>query len=338
MIKNILHKISLFLERAADMIWRRNRTGQVIEPYYGYSTPDEIVLRGRVLAASAQRIAQADQSWFTNLRQMVGLFLTSEVADVEVRASDVTAKTDEEGYFTIRLPRPKGSGWIEVPAHLEDQPETAVTCPVRISPEDAQFLVASDIDDTMLKTGAYSVLKNLWTSLTGNALTRVIFPDAIVLMNALAQNGRNPIFYVSSSPWNFHKFLSDVFAHAGLVRGPKFLRDLGLSESQFITGTHGDHKSSAIDTILASNPSLPAILIGDTGQHDAMIYLSAIRRHPGRIKTVILREPGPGPNTEGKQAMAEIEAEGVQLLHGVNFKGMVDQIDLADPSQDRERS
>lgn len=67
------------------------------------------------------------------------------------------------------------------------------------------------------------------------------------------------------------------------------LRDLGLSETQFITSGHGDHKGRSIDRLMAANPDLPVILIGDTGQKDAEIYLAARRRHPCRVRAVLLR-------------------------------------------------
>jgi len=99
----------------------------------------------------------------------------------------------------------------------------------------AEFGIISDIDDTLIKTEAWSLSRNLWNSLTGNAHSRYVFPDAIELIQTLHKQ-INPVFYVSSSPWNLHGFLTEIFDRAGLVRGPKFLRILGISESKFITG------------------------------------------------------------------------------------------------------
>lgn len=140
-------------------------------------------------------------------------------------------------------------------------------------------------------------------------------------MNDLSRDGKNPVYYVSSSPWNLYHFLVSVFARSGLVKGPMFLRDLGLSETQFITGTHGDHKGSSLDVVLAAHPTLQAVLVGDTGQHDAHVYRDAVLRHAGRIKAVVLREPGPGPDHSSLVAMAEIERAGVALYHAATFDG-----------------
>ncbi|APE45015.1 hypothetical protein BOO69_17560 [Sulfitobacter alexandrii] len=319
MIGRKLHRLALVAERAVDRLRGPRNRRRVIDPYAGYATPEHLVVRGRVLTGLRRNQPEADQSAWINFRQMVSLFLTSEVAGVEVKARGVTTLSDEEGYFTLLLPRGEESGWVEVTVDITGHEATA-TCPVLIAHPDAAYGVISDIDDTMLRTGAYSLPRNLWTSLTGNALTREVFEDAPPFMAALSDGERNPVYYVSSSPWNLHHFLRRIFAAAGLVEGPKFLRDFGLGETQFITGTHGDHKGASIDVILAANPALSFILVGDTGQHDAIVYRDAVARHSGRIRAVVLREPGQGPGPEDLAAMQEISLR-VPLLHGRTFDG-----------------
>lgn len=322
MLKDKLHRIAWSAEKATDRYKSRRTDRRIIEPYLGYATPEHLVVRGRVLTALRRNKPKPDQSRWTNFKQMFALFLTSEVSNVEVRARDVDARSNEEGYFTILLPRDGQQGWVDVEVHLPNA-EVSTICPVMVASQAATFAVISDIDDTVLQTGAYSLVRNLWTSLTGNVNTRQVFPDAVTFMRAMSEGGRNPIYYVSSSPWNLHHFLKTIFAKANLVSGPKFLRDLGLSKTKFITGSHGDHKGSSIDTLLAANPGLRYVLVGDTGQHDAFVYRDAIQRHPGRIAAVVLREPGPGPDAESQAAMAEIEAAGVALFHGTQFDDFI---------------
>lgn len=318
----LLHPIETRLDRLTH---RRRRDGaQVIAPYYGYQTPEGLVLRGRVLSELRQGTPEDNRGWFDNLREMVSLFLTSEVSQVRVATVEggTEGLSDEEGYFTILISDP-AQMTDHVMVHLPDRPKVpAVRMPVyRVSP-DASFGVISDIDDTVLETGAYSLARNLWTSMTGNAMTRHIFPDAVALMDQL-HAGQNPVFYVSSSPWNLFDFLRRVFERHSLVMGPMFLRDLGLSQTKFITGTHGDHKGAAIDTILMANPGLDFVLMGDTGQHDAHVYLHAVEQHPGRIKRVILRQPGPGPDAESRASMQKIEAHGVQVDSAPDYTALL---------------
>lgn len=337
MIKRILHTISWRAETLLDRVRGQRDKRQIVEPYIGYATPEQLVVRGRVLTALRRNKPLPTQSALTNLRQMISLFMTDEVGDVEVNAQGVTTRTDEEGYFTLYLPHTDAKGWIDVEVTLTGR-QGATLCPVLVADKTADFAVISDIDDTMLQTGAYSIVRNLWTSMTGNVATRKIFPDAVAMMDRLSTQARNPIYYVSSSPWNLHHFLRQIFDRAGLIKGPTFLRDLGISKTQFITNTHGHHKGGSIDVLMAANPSLRYVLIGDTGQHDAFVYLDAIQRHPGRVLAVILREPGPGPDARNRSAMSEIEATGTPLLHGSDYSGFAEQIlTLSDQTVSGER-
>jgi phosphatidate phosphatase APP1 len=325
MIKELLHSAAWRIEAFVDRLRGQRDPRRIIEPYIGYAEPDALVVRGRVLASLRRNSAAPLQSKWLNFRQMMSLFLTDEVAGVQVEAMGVKGMTDEEGYFTLRIPRSHASGWQDVIVTLSDQ-QVEADCSVLVPQANARFGVISDIDDTMLHTGAYALWRNLWTSLTGNALTRRVFPDAVHFMNALGEAGRNPVYYVSSSPWNLHHFLTLVFARAGLLRGPMFLRDLGLSPSQFVTGTHGDHKGGAIDLLMQANPELDFVLVGDTGQHDAFVYRDAVRRHPGRVIAIVLREPGPGPDSESCAAMEEIRSAGINVYNAPDFEAIAPQI------------
>ena len=317
-IKKKLHRLAIRGERLWDRLFPgRTPEAPVLEAYRGYATPDALVLRGRVLSHIRRGEAREGQSRWRNFRQMLLLFFTAEVEGVAVSVGDATALSDEEGYVRLEVPIPPGTtGWTQVNGYIAGD---AASFPAHIPDPDARHGIISDVDDTMIHTGAHRLILNLWTTFTGSLLTREVFTDSIALMTHLAENGRNPVFYVSSSPWNLHHFLETLFDRVGLPKGPFFLRDLGITEDKFITAGHGAHKGEAIDTILAANPDLPFVLLGDTGQKDAHVYLDAARRHPGRIAGIYLREPGSGPDAVTKAALAEIAALGIDYASAPDF-------------------
>lgn len=261
-----------------DRIISARRTGTpLILPHPGYATPDSLVARGRVLGRPV------------NHSKVIASFRTRELAGVSVAGQTSETLTDDEGYFTLALPRDAGAGWINVPVRAGNH-QTEV--PVLVPRADARFGIISDIDDTVMLTKAWSLPLNLWTTLRGRPDTRIIFPDAVALLAALGEEGRNPVYYVSSAPWNLLPFLEEVFGLNGLPRGPMFLRDWGARDRNLMAVPAPIHKARAIDTLFAANPTLDYLLLGDTGQHDATIYLDAARRHPGRIRAVVLRQAG----------------------------------------------
>ncbi|WP_047772171.1 phosphatase domain-containing protein [Wenxinia marina] len=275
------------MDRGIARWHRRHGRDPVIDPHVGYATPAALHLRGRILSR-VPRIDPGVRTTLGNLRQMASLFVTDEVSGVEVTAPayGISTRSDAEGYFALEVPRPASSGWHEVEVRAG---VSAVTMPALVPRGDATLCIVSDIDDTVIRTGAWSLWRNLATTFTGGLASREVFADGVELLTRLEDGGRNPVFFVSSSPWNLHDFLSRLLGAAGVPRGPMFLRDFGLAHR---AAGHEGHKGRAIDTILAAVPDLPFVLIGDTGQRDAHVYRAAAERHPGRVRAVILRRAG----------------------------------------------
>lgn len=335
--KIYLVRFASLCERAFDAIRPERIYGDIeIDPYFGYTTPTEIILRGRVLSRRLDDVAKdtlekpvdksdTDPSLWENFKSMIALFNTQEIPNVPIRYGDIETLSDEEGYFKLSLPRANDTArWSSFDVSFGDKNEQTELTALTPSPE-AEFGIISDIDDTLIKTDAWNLRRNLWNSLTGNAQSRLVYPDAVRLISKL-HAAHNPIFYVSSSPWNMHGFLTEIFDRAGLVRGPIFLRDLGISDTQFITGTHGQHKGEAIDEILNANPDLSFTLLGDTGQHDPHVYHDAILRHPGRIKQVILRAPKPKVKSANQGWIDKIIATETPIYVGETYASIVDEL------------
>ena len=300
------------------------RTPAMIQAFRGYGDGARFRLKGRVLEIGGrERWRQRTGRW-SDLVRMYHRFATDEVPGARVRAGfagrTVEAVSDEEGYFEVALDGfgapPSGELWrsleLELLAPLAAaQPPVRVAAPVLVPPSAAQFAVVSDIDDTIVRTGATSLLRNLRTTLLTSIEGRVAFKGIGAFYRALELGGGaevvNPIFYVSSSPWNLYDLLERFIELNGIPLGPLFLRDLGWDASKFIRSRHLDHKLGAIETLLDFYPRLRFILIGDSGQHDAVIYREVVRRHPGRILAVYIRELA-RHSAQGRAARAELDA------------------------------
>jgi phosphatidate phosphatase APP1 len=157
----------------------------------------------------------------------------------------------------------------------------------------AHFGVVSDIDDTVLQTDAKSPFKLLKHLLLDNARTRLPFEGVAAFYQALRQN-TNPIFYVSSSPWNIYDLLLDFLELNQIPLGPLLLRDWGSKPNEFLPINHQRHKLETIQTILTTYPELPFIFIGDSGQQDPEVYQQLVHLYPGRILCIYIRDVSTG--------------------------------------------
>ena len=333
-----LLRLAASVEEEVDTRWFRlkQKRGWVrpvrILPYLGFGTADVLHLKGRVLEANGIAPARERDTVWKNVRMSVRRFNSAEIPCVRVRArafgAETVVETDHEGYFDVRLrpkePLPPGVVWHDVALELLDEvvpgqgPVRACGC-VQVPPADVQYGVISDIDDTVLETGATGLLRMLRLTLFYNAYTRTPFEGVSDFYRALEQgNGhgpRNPVFYVSSSPWNLYDLLVQFFEVREIPAGTLMLRDLGLDAGTFGPGRHDRHKLAQIERVLATYPDLRFILVGDSGQRDPEIYSRVVQSYPGRVCAIYIREVTSGAREAEVHALAEaVRRKGVELL------------------------
>lgn len=303
-----------------------------IVPYRGYGNAARILVLGRALRDPGLTEAAVSDSWVRNLVNSYKRIETDELPGARVRAAfgalthDLVA--DDEGFFRALLPLsapppPDAGYWHDVRLELIEPTNHAETviaiAQTLVPPADAEFGIISDLDDTVIQTGATNMLRMVRATLLGNARTRVPFAGVAAFYAALQRGSTgtafNPIFYVSSSPWNLYDVIEQFLALQRIPMGPTLLRDWGVSIERMPFG-HAAHKLAAIRHILEMYPAMRFILIGDSGQQDPEIYRAIIRENPGRIAAVYIRDVTPGTARASvlSGVAREIEQVGSRLI------------------------
>lgn len=278
----------------------------MIFPYLGYGSPAFINLKGRVLLDQGIKPSRKTDRIWDNLLNMYRRFESDEVPNAKILAwfqdleKEITA--DEEGFFDIsfRLDQPLTSETSCQKVDLElIEPEPPGGKSVRAQGEvmivssRADFGVISDIDDTVIFTGVTSRLQLASTILFKNAYTRLplkgvsdFYTD---LQRGTVEAVKNPLFYVSSSPWNLYDLFQEFFLLNNIPMGPIFLRDWGFERNSMLAEDNRRYKLNAIKKILHSYPDLKFILVGDSGEQDPEIYTQVMVSFPGRILCAYIR-------------------------------------------------
>lgn len=309
-----------------------SRRSLLIYPYLGYGSPDFVYLKGRVLVDKGIRPARRRDSAWANLVNMYRRFESDEIPFarllVRLPGHEQLVQADEEGFFEVRLnltdSLPAGLRWQTLDVELIE-PTRGDGEPVRaqghvlIVPPGAEFGVISDIDDTVVQTGATNRLRMVFTVFLRNAHTRLPLEGVAHFYRALQEGasgaGWNPLFYVSSSPWNLYDLFLQFFQINDIPTGPLIFRDWGIAESSMLSFQHRRFKLNAIRRILEDYPNLPFILIGDSGEEDPEIYTEVIRTFPRRILAAYIRDvqAGTGGRKRRREALERL-AEEVETL------------------------
>jgi len=180
--------------------------------------------------------------------------------------------------------------------------------------------VISDLDDTVIQSRISNFLQAVRTVMLGNARTRLPFPGVAAFYEALRRGGdgarHNPIFYVSSSPWNIYDIIVDFLELQRIPPGPVMLRDWDIELSALSSGRLRRHKEPLIREILDLYPALPFVLIGDNSQRDPEIYRAILDHYPGRIPAIYIRNVDTHPErSQSLKALAEeVVAAGSTLV------------------------
>jgi phosphatidate phosphatase APP1 len=278
-----------------------------IVTFRSYGTTKRLYVAGRVLKDKQILKATGKESTWNNIISMYKRFESDEVPGARLKLTfagqEHVITTDHEGYFKHDLmtetPLTWRDMWHEVDIELIDAPYYSwsaglkATAHVLVPPADAEYGIISDIDDTIVKTTATSLLAMSKNTFLHNAHSRLPFAGVGEFYKSLqlGRNGKrnNPFFYVSSSPWNLYDLLIDFLDINDIPEGPLLLRDFGLDPKKE-SSSHMGHKFRQITDIMLTYPHLQFVLIGDSGQEDPKIYKEIVKKFPDRVLAIYIRD------------------------------------------------
>lgn len=309
-IRQHLQDLVIDADDHLDAAWRRfdQRLGRGrarhIAAYRGYGDATGIELIGRVLAEAPLGGPQDDDAWWDNLLNTYRRFESDEVPGAALQLSFGGARhqatSDHEGYYSASFAPAASAGddlWEDALVSLADGSLPTTQPVMQVLPQ-ARIGIISDIDDTILHTGITNWKTAAQLTFLHNARTRKPLQGVAKLYQALqagpaAGAALNPIFYVSSSPWNLYDLLEDFMELNAIPPGPIFLRDIGTDAGKFLKSPGHGHKLERATMLIERFPQLRWVLLGDSGQADAELYAQAAQRFGDRIAAIYIRDVDP---------------------------------------------
>ena len=299
--------------------------------YRGFVADDLAKVRVRVIETPELPGGSWIPYWDTaqsNLRRHSALALAGVEVELRIGNHTATEITDDHGFANFSLPVPNLKvGWHDAHATATavDGGESASGAGRVVKPSlRAPFLVISDIDDTILLTGLTEGVSMVTRTLLREANQRRAIPGMSSLYRGLTRGvankagNRKPeptFFYVSTGSWSFYPLLEQFIQLRAFPQGPMFLTDWGPTE-RYLRRSGAEHKRTAIRRLLEAYPGMKFVLIGDSGQRDALTYEEMAREFPGRVELIIIRQVGDDNEDRNKQVREHaktLRAEGIPL-------------------------
>lgn len=290
----------------------------IIDVFTTYSGEFHLYVRGRALEDQPLKLYE-QQTFYQTLRNTWRAFTTDEIRNTPVKMTlsngeRFETKTDSEGYFLFDIKTKADlqdladeKGYLPITISFDEDSSAfaKATLQQRISnnkftgetlvpPSTTAYGVISDIDDTIMKTGVTSFLKLrvAFNTFFKNFDKRSPFKDAASFYQLLHRGpsgtDKNPMFYLSNSPWNLYRYLEKFVDFHGFPKGPILLRDFPTPWDR-TPKKDRPHKEHELINILKHYPDQKFILIGDAGEHDTIYYTNAATEYPDRIKAIYIR-------------------------------------------------
>jgi phosphatidate phosphatase APP1 len=277
--------------------------------FRGYASQDKLFIQGRI---SRYRVINnhPDASPWEQLNDTVKRIFNTRIPDVSCEISllgnSFYTTSNSAGYFTLEIDWPaveipEQSCWL--PAEIMILPsdeyfieKNLIRGEILFISKNQKFIVISDIDDTLLLTGVRSLFywKVLYNTFLKNLEQRRGIPGAPAFFQRFTQlkdhrDWQTYVFYISSTPRTLYDFVLSWLERYHFPKGPILLKDFGLS-----TLDKGvlrfKSKLSWIRHVMSVFPTIPFVLVGDSGEKDFFLYQKISREFPDKVKAILIRD------------------------------------------------
>ena len=278
--------------------------------FRGYASQDKLFIQGRI---SRYRYIKnnPEASPLEHLLDTIKRIFNTRIPDIPCEISVLNhiflTTTNSAGYFTLEINWPSPfypscSCWLNVA--IEVKPildfyieKSTLTGEILFISNKQKFIVISDIDDTLLLTGVKSMFywKVLYNTFLKNMEQRRGIPGAPAFFQRLTQlknqaDWQTFVFYVSSTPRTLYDFVLTWLDRCHFPKGPILLKDFGLSTLDKGASQRFKSKLAWIKHVMSFFPTIPFVLVGDSGEKDFFLYQKLAEEYPTMVKAILIRD------------------------------------------------
>jgi phosphatidate phosphatase APP1 len=249
---------------------------------------DSYTVRGVILCKPLADI-NIINSWFNSARYVVRTYFCKPLVHEEILVNrQFTIRTSKDGSFELKIDKSDASKDFQISYNNRVLP-IIQKYPVLFNEDDAQMVVISDIDETILQSFTSKAFKRMTTTLFKSVSQRKTI-DFTQSLYAFLEKRKARFFYVSKSESNLFQIISGVIINNKLPTGAIFLTGylslMGLLKNK----KEKNFKLKQIDKIIMHLPDKKFVLIGDDSQNDPIIYASIANKYKYQIIAVYIRK------------------------------------------------
>jgi phosphatidate phosphatase APP1 len=298
---------------------RRRGWTEAVLPYTGIGATDHVrVLARVVLAAPGAEPSQV--VGVAGWRRLLTLERPGTPVSVEVGGQHHDVISGDGGFVDADVPLTLPPGVSTVRWGVAGR--EPIPGNVLVASEQSPVGVVCDVDDTAWVTGLRHPLRAAWrTFARGSAGRTPVKGTADLLRAAIGAQEHPAVVYLSNGPWNLAGPVGRFLDRNGFPDGALLMTDWGLRADRWFRDGQA-HKRGSLERLARDLPWVRWVLVGDDGEHDPDIYADFVRRHPGRVVAVAIRQVRIG----GDHRPGTDRVDGVPFVHAPDGAGLADRL------------
>ncbi|HEY9069957.1 MAG TPA: phosphatase domain-containing protein [Candidatus Ozemobacteraceae bacterium] len=242
---------------------------------------------------------------------------------ISIGNARVQTQTNDEGDFSVSFPGSAAAelrGETTVTFTSSQFPSYQETATYNL-PAQPQFLIVSDIDDSVLVSSGGKFYKAIGNALFKPVHKRDAVPGTPEIYRALitgTQGTDSLLVFLSGSPVYLAPRIEIFFKDKAFPEHSLILQNIGPKElfwdrllkhkpSRLFSSTTMEYKLLQLGKLFKWYPDLPVILLGDSLEKDPEVYQKMAENYPGKVRLVVIRNLT-------QQPLGNARYEGLRIL------------------------
>lgn len=289
--------------------WLKWSEEPYVKVYRGFATEKKVFIHGHLFKGLSLHREKPSTSFFRNGKEMIKRFVVSPWGHQRLRIfiadQHYDVRTQANGYFYL-IVQSRFNNHIKYNVQfIHDDFDIVLEREIKVE-DNNKHIVVSDVDDTIIISHATNVLKKIFLLLTRNPQQRKPFEGVV---QSYCELEHVPFFFVSSSEWNLYDFIVSFCEYHKFPFGYYLLQDIKQWKDLFRSGG-GDHmhKYEKIRFLIDFFEESAFVLIGDSGQRDALIYSRLANELPERVESIHIRDIKAKKHKKAMQILSTIQS------------------------------
>ncbi len=294
--------ISLWIVIYMGFFRKRGKYNAKIMPFIGFGTRDSFKIAGRVILDRGDFISYSirefkGKKFIRNYRRLRSIKVPNAKLEINFGFRKENVKTDQYGYYKLKMvlgngnKLPIGTNKYSIRLVEEGYNSRETFGDLIIIPEDVDYGIICDIDDTILQSNVSKKIKLLLNTFMSNERDMKPIPGMNILINNLHigpnKTNQNPVLYLTASPFDLIDKINSFLKTNFFPAGPIIMKKLRGEDKDKLFDSF-NYKVKKLHEIFTKFPNMSFVLIGDNTEKDIEAFNLMNIQYNGRVKIILI--------------------------------------------------